>query len=178
MAVHLTLLPRVFRLASLVLCFMNICVGAHLTPTAKVDSARNHVRFIAAKTESSGSVDAASSAFKWNVSDRGLPLLGLPNTRLTPGLDQSLSYPLGQFSFPIFKALNYDEEHARYLLPSLSTESKGVHFIEFAPGERKNTFTSIDGANLTLIDNDSMKVVRTSDGTKYIFVRYPDGEFS
>src|SRR5438105_1398820 len=33
------------------------------------------------------------------------------------------------------------------------------------------------GATLHLVDNDSMKVVRTSDGTKYIFVRYPDGEF-
>ena len=177
MAVHLTLLPRAFRLASLVLCFMNICVGATLTSTAKVDTARNHVRFIAAKTESSGSVDAASPAFKWNVSDKGLPLLGLPNTHLTSGLDQSLSYPLAQFSFPIFQALNYDDEHARYLLPALSKESKGVHFIEFVPSGTKNTYTSVDGANIQLVDNDNMKVVRTSDGTRYVFVRYPNGEF-
>jgi len=156
---------------------MNAAWGATLASRAKVDAGRARIRFVEGKAASTGSVDAARSAFKWNVSDRGLPLLVLPNTRLTPGLDQSLTYPLGQFSFPIFQALNYDEEHARYLLPSLSTESKGVHFIEFAPGERKNTYTSIDGANLTLIDNDSMKVVRTSDGTRYVFVRYPDGEF-
>src|SRR5258708_33651178 len=177
MAVHLTLLPRAFRLASLVLCFMNICVGAALTSTAKVDTARNHVRFIAAITESNGSVDAASSAFKWNVSDKGLPLLGLPNTHLTSGLDQSLSYPLAQFSFPIFLALNYDDEHARYLLPALSKESKGVHFIEFVPSGTKNTYTSVDGANIQLVDNDNMKVVRIADGTRYVCVRYPDGEF-
>ena len=62
-------------------------------------------------------------------------------------------------------------------MPSLSTESKGVHFIEFALSESKNTYTSIDGAGIKLVDDDSMKVVRTSDGTKYIFVRYSDGEF-
>ena len=163
-----SLLPKAFRLAFLILSVMNAATGATLASRAKVDAGRARTRFVEVKAASTGLADAAGSAFKWNVSDKGLPLLGLPNTRLTPGLDQSLSYPLGQFSFPIFQALNYDEEHARYLLPSLSTESKGVHFIEFAPGERKNTFTSIDGANLTLIDNDSMKVVRTNDGARYI----------
>ena len=154
-----------------------MATGATLISRTKVDAGRARIRFVDLKTADTGSVESAGTSFKWNVSDRGLPLLGLPNTHLTPGLDQSLSYPLGQFSFPIFQALNYDDEHGRYLLPSLSKESKGVHFIEFAPGERKNTYTSIDGANLKLIDNDSMKVVRTSDGTRYIFVRYPDGEF-
>src|SRR3977135_503305 len=176
MAVHRILLPRAFRLAALVLCFMNMCVGATLTSTAKVDTGRNRVRFITAKTESAGSADAANLAFKWNVSDKGLPLLGLPNT-LKSGLDQSLSYPLAQFSFPIFQALNYDDEHARYLLPAFSKESRGIHFIEFVPSGTKNTYTSVDGANIQLIDNDNMKVVRTGDGTRYIFVRYPDGEF-
>ena len=172
-----SLLPRAFRLAFLILSVMNAATGATFTSRTKVDAGRARIRFVEVKAASTGLVNAAGSAFKWNVSDRGLPLLGLPNTRLTPGLDQSLSYPLGQFSFPIFQALNYDEEHARYLLPSISTESKGVHFIEFAPVDSKHTYTSIDHSNLTLIDNDSMKVVRTNDGARYIFVRYPDGEF-
>jgi hypothetical protein len=154
-----------------------MATGATLISKIKVDGGRARIRFIELKPATAGSVEPAAASFTWNVSDRGLPLLGLPNTHITPGLDQSLSYPLGQFSFPIFQALNYDDEHGRYLLPSLSRESKGVHFIEFAPGETKNTYTSIDGANLKLIDNDSMKVVGTSDGTRYIFVRYPDGEF-
>ncbi|HMG76615.1 MAG TPA: hypothetical protein VK582_24275 [Pyrinomonadaceae bacterium] len=172
-----SILFRAFRLTSLILCIMHAAWGAILISRTKIDADRARIRFVDLKPADTGSVESAGASFKWNVSDRGLPLLGLPNTHITPGLDQSLGYPLGQFSFPIFQALNYDDEHGRYLLPSLSTESKGVHFIEFAPGERKNTYTSIDGANLTLIDNDSMKVVRTSDGTKYIFVRYPDGEF-
>jgi len=156
---------------------MNAAWGATLISRTKVDAGRARIKFVDLKAADTGSLEPAGISFKWNVGDRALPLLDLPNTHIKPGLDQSLSYPLGQFSFPIFQALNYDDEHGRYLLPSLSTESKGIHFIEFAHVESKNTFTSIDGANLTLIDNDSMKVVRTSDGTKYIFVRYPDGEF-
>jgi hypothetical protein len=170
-------LTRAFRLASFIVCVVNIVTGATNVPGAKVDGGRARAKFVAVKTGTSAPVDAAGDVYKWNVGDKGLPLLALPNSHLKPGLDQSLSYPLDQFSFPVFQALSYDDERARYLLPSLSRESKGVHFIEFTPGEIKNTYTSIDGANIKLIDNDNMKVVRTSDGTKYIFVRYPDGEF-
>jgi len=154
-----------------------LATGTTLASKTKVEARRARVRFVELKAASTGSVESAGTSFKWNVGDRALPLLGLPNTSIKPGLDQSLTYPLGQFSFPIFQALDYDDERGRYLLPSLSTESKGVHFIEFAPGEKKNTFISSDGANLKLIDNDSIKAVQTSDGTRYIFVRYPDGEF-
>jgi hypothetical protein len=171
------LIPRALCLATLIVCVMNAAAGATLISKATVDGGRTRVRFVAVKPAGTGTVESASPAYKWNVGDRGLPLLGLPNTRLTAGLDQSLTYPLDQFNFPLFQALTYDDQHARYLLPSLSMESKGVHFIEFAPSEGKNTYTSIDGANIKLIDNDNMKTVRTGDGTRYIFVRYPDGEF-
>jgi hypothetical protein len=134
-----------------------------------------------ASRNSSGDISAEVAApvtvFKWNLEDKELPLLSLPGDRLVPGFDQSLSYPLDQFSFPIFQALNYDDEHGRYLLPSISSKSVDVHFIEFEPTEIKNTFMSTDGTNIKLIDNDNLKTFRTSDGTKYVFVRYPDGEF-
>jgi hypothetical protein len=177
MRAHRTLLSQAFRLASLLLCLVNIGAGATLTSRVNVDTGRNRVRFVGSRTVSTGSVEAPGPGFKWNVSDKALPLLGLPDIHLTAGLDQTLSYPLAEFSFPIFQALNYDDEHARYLLPSLSKESKAVHFIEFTPSEIKRTYTSIDGTNIQLIDNDNMKVVRTADGTRYVFVRYPDGEF-
>ena len=172
-----TLLPRAFCLASLIVCLMNAATGATLAAKARVDGDRNRVRFVDVKSTGTGPVEPATLAYKWNVNDRGLPLLGLPSIRLQTGLDQSLTYPLDQSSFPLFQALTYDDEHGRYLLPSLSRESKGIHFIEFSPSESKNTYTSVDGANLKLIDNDNMKTVRTGDGTKYTFVRYPDGEF-
>jgi len=171
------LISRTFCLASLTLCVVGAGSAVTITRKEKVDTRRARVRFVSSTSAGTGRVEAASVSFKWNLTQAGLPLLGLPNAHLTAGLDQSLSYPLGQFSFPIFQTLRYDDEHSRYFLPSLSSAGTDVHFIEFAPGDARNTFNSTDGANLKLIDNDSMKVVRTSDGTKYIFVRYPDGEF-
>lgn len=169
---------RTLRLAATILCIVNMVAGATLISRANIDTGRNRARFVTGKAPSTTPVEAAVvAAYQWNVSDKGLPLLGLANNQLKPGIDQSLSYPLNQFRFPIFQALSYDDERSRYLLPSLSAETKGVHFIEFAPGEKKNTYISIDGQGLKLIDNDSMKVVATPNGAKYIFVRYPDGEF-
>ncbi len=176
MRAHRTLLSQAFRLAALLLCVVNIAASATLTSMVKVDTGRDRVRFVDLATVSTGP-EASAPGFRWNVSNKALPLLGIPNSHLTPGLDQTLSYPLANFNFPIFQALNYDDEHARYLLPSLSKETKGVHFIEFMPNESKHTYTSIDGTNIQLIDNDNMKVVRIADGTRYVFVRYPDGEF-
>jgi hypothetical protein len=151
----------------------NVTPSTTLTSRGKEDGGRVRVRFVATKAPGA----AANSAFQWNVVDRGLPLLRLPNSRLSADIDQFLSYPLAQFNFPIFQILSYDEEHGRYLLPSRSGETNGVHFIEFAADENKHTYTSTDGAGIKLIDNDNMKVVRTSAGTRYIFIRYPDGEF-
>lgn len=131
----------------------------------------------AGASESFDSATAETSEYKWNVDDKRSPLLGLPDANLKPGLDRSITYPGAQFNFPIFQSLSYDEENGRYLLPSISRESKGVHFIAFEPTESKHTYVSTDGTNLKLIDNDSLKTVRTSEGTRYIFVRYPDGEF-
>jgi hypothetical protein len=172
-----SLLPRVFVLAGTLLCVVNIVTAATLISRTKIDTGRDRARFVTRKSSGTTPVAADGRTYQWNVSDKGLPLLGLNNNQLQAGIDQSLSYPLDQFRFPIFQALSYDDERARFLLPSLSMESKGVHFIEFAPAEKKNTYTSTDGTNIKLIDNDNMKVVATPDGARYVFVRYPDGEF-
>src|ERR1700674_3023686 len=131
----------------------------------------------AGASESYGSAASERTEYTWNVDDQRSPLLGLPDANLKPGLDRSITYPVAKFNFPIFQSLSYDEENGRYLLPSISKESKGVHFIALEPTESKNTYASTDGTNLKLIDNDSQKTVRAADGTRYIFVRYPDGEF-
>ena len=171
------LLNKAFRLVSALVFVANIASGATLVSRIKTDAGRTRAKFVNSKSASATAVDAGSPAFQWNVSDKELPLLGLTNNQLKPGIDQSLSYPLDQFRFPIFQALSYDDERARFLLPSFSPESKGIHFIEFAPAEKKNNYTSTDGTNIKLTDNDGMKLVVTPDGTRYIFVRYPDGEF-
>src|SRR5258708_7601161 len=131
----------------------------------------------AGATESYDSATSETIEYTCNVDDKRSPLLGLPDANLKPGLDRSITYRMAQFNFPIFQSLNYDEESGRYLLPSISRESKGVHFIALEPTASKNTYASTDGSNLKLIDNDSLKTVRAGDGTRYIFVRYPDAEF-
>ena len=46
----------------------------------------------APKAESSASAGEAT-AYKWNVAEKGLPLLDLNRDRLQPGFAQSLTYP-------------------------------------------------------------------------------------
>lgn len=174
----LRLVAVAFRLTSFMAC-VSIAVGATLPLASRVDRQPNGRQFILNTRPNGDSTESPNAAnlFKWNVDNTHLPLLNLPGDRLQPGFDQSISFPLGQFSFPIFQALSYDDEHERYLLPTMARADNGIHFIEFEPGEIKNTFTSTDGSNLKLIDNDNMKTVRVADGARYTFVRYPDGEF-
>ena len=123
----------------------------------------------------SSEVAAPAPAFKWNVSAKELPLWGLNESNLAIGFEQSLGFSAAQFDFLIFKALTFDEEHGSYLLPTISRHSRSHSFIEFVPGNSPNLYSSADGVELQ--DRGTLKVVKTTDGTKYLFVRYPDDEF-
>ena len=177
MLFRLHLIAPAFRLLSVVACIVNLAAGTPLHSAARTNGDRAAVESGKSANEKLPEADSRPAIYKWNIADKQMPLLGLPDAHLSPGLDQSLTYPLDQFSFPIFQALGYDDEQGKYLLPSISSETKGVHFIEFASTEIKDTYISTDGTNIKLIDNDNLKTVRTSNGTKYMFVRYPDGEF-
>jgi hypothetical protein len=170
------LIPFAVRLISLIVFLVNFAAGA--VPKSPAGTKPPLMRFAsvpdARTAEFSNSEDTLS--YKWNVDERQLPLLALPE-HLAAGLERSLTYPLDQFRLPIFQALNYDDEHGKYLLPLISQANTGIHFVEFQPSATRNTFTSVDGPNIQLVDIDTLKTFRTSDGTKYIFVRYPDGEF-
>jgi hypothetical protein len=119
----------------------------------------------------------ARLAYRWNIDDQQAPLLGFAEERIRKLFDHTLTYSSEGFDFPIFKALNFDEREGKYLLPTISRETGSLHFIEFAPSGSPNTYASADGTNMQLIDQDTMKTFRTVNGAKYVFVRYPDGEF-
>jgi hypothetical protein len=123
-------------------------------------------------TESTESKNVATT-FKWNVTEKNAPLLGLSQDRLQPGFEQSLSYHGAQFDFAIFKALTFDEECGAFLLPTIANNQ--LAFVELTPASAAHTYGSTTG--IELIDRDSMKTVRTSDGARYLFVHYPDDEF-
>src|SRR5687767_2679855 len=123
----------------------------------------------------SAEVEPVAPAYKWNVSAKELPLLGLNGTNVAIGFEQSLNFPYTTLFRSIFKALTFDEEHGTYLLPTTSKHSRGHRFIEFVPGSAANLYMSAEGVELQ--DRGTTKVLKTIDGTKYLFVRYPDNEF-
>ena len=50
--------------------------------------------FLAASSSERAASAGEAAAYKWNVSEPGLPLLGLNRDHLQPGFAQSLTYPL------------------------------------------------------------------------------------
>ena len=66
-----------------------------------------------------------------------------------------------------------DEERGAFLLPAIAQNH--VAFIELTPATSARSYSSTTG--IELLDRDSMKIVKTADGTKYLFIRYPDDEF-
>jgi putative intracellular protease/amidase len=119
--------------------------------------------------------DGTGPVYKWNLGENGLPLLGLAQERLRPGFDQLLMYRADQFEFPIFRSLVFDGEHNRYLMPASSSSSSSEISIEFTRTGAANTYTT--AAGVALIDKGGLKTIQTADGTKFLFVQYPDGEF-
>ena len=165
------------RLASVIIFAASFAIGATNPSDANPDRGASRARAVLAKSLAVEPAVSAQFNYKWNVDNRQFPLLSFFSEHLKPGLDQSLSYPMDQFRFLIFETLDYDDARARYFLPSISGDGKGVHLIEFEPTQTKNNFVSIDEKKLKLIDDGSQKTIRASDGTRYVFVRYPDGEF-
>lgn len=164
-----------FLLAALLVCSL-VGIAAEtsfaFSPTAPRGS--NQAPFETGKANADSETPVS---FQWNINDRELPLLTLDADRLQAGFDHSLTYPMDQFRFLIFQSLSHDDEHGRYLLPAIAGESNQVHFIEFeATGEGKQ-YVALDGSGLELLDQNSLKIIRTSDGVRMLFIQYPDGEF-
>ncbi|HKP39077.1 MAG TPA: hypothetical protein VJT71_19620 [Pyrinomonadaceae bacterium] len=119
----------------------------------------------------------ATIAYRWNLDDRQAPLLGFAAERIAESFEERLTYSAEGFHFLVFRTLNFDEREGKYLLPTISKESGGVHFIEFAPAGSPNKYATDADTGMQLIDQDNLKTVVTVNGTKYLFVQYPDGEF-
>jgi hypothetical protein len=123
--------------------------------------------------DSTGHLDVATS-YEWNIGNKELPLIGLSAPRLNVGFDHLLAYPAGQFDLAISRSLTFDEEHAKYLLPAL-TKEKNLTFIELTETGQAHTFMSFEGVQL--VEKSGMRTVKTTDGTSYVFIQYPDGEY-
>jgi hypothetical protein len=169
--------PRSFRLHFLLflVCVISLALGvheAHANSGPELRPAR-----LSATASSAEFADASAAGDEWSVDDRQVPLLRVRGDHLTPGLDQSLSYPLGPFRILIAQMLSCDDHHARCLLSARSRDGNGIHFVEFRASGTRNVYISIDGTELRLSDENNQKTITGKDGRKFIFVCYPDGEF-
>jgi hypothetical protein len=78
-----------------------------------------------------------------------------------------------QFDFPIFKSLEFDREHDTYFMPAVSRRDRKLILIDFTRAGKTNTYLSREG--LALIDQGNLKTIRAGNGTRFLFLQYPDG---
>jgi hypothetical protein len=166
----LALIPFAFRICTVLALVVKLTTATPTVSTATSDNGKPNNPAVAKPA----TVPDVNS-YQWNLAEKEMPLLGLPDERLKVGFDQVLTYQFDQLRFPIFQALAYDEERGHFVLPAFTTDGTS-HAVEFQLTEGKN-YSAIEAANVRLVDNDGTKTIRTSDGARYVFVRYPDGEF-
>ena len=157
------------------------CAGLMMSPVTmcatpgRAAAAKDRASFDAGAIDVNSNESEKAAKYQWNIREKDAPLLGLNQERLKAGFDQALIYPGAEFDFPIFRSLGFDDAEGKYLLPAISKSNKNFGFIELARTNLPNTYRSIEGVEL--IDRDGLKIVKIADGTRYLFVQYPDGEF-
>lgn len=121
------------------------------------------------------SANESISTYPWNLGDEGLPLVSLPD-HLKGNLDLSLTYSMGQFQFPLFQSLYFNERVGKYILMVLPNGGHGAQFIDLEPVAGLSQFEARDKSGLQLADKGNLKLLSTSEGTVYTFAPFPDGE--
>ena len=144
-----------------------------VTP-GRIAAAKNITPLVEPSKSGASASAGEATAYKWNVAEKGLPLLGLGHERLQTGFDQSLTYPANKFDFPIFKSLEFDEESGKYFMPAISRRDGNLISIEFSRTGKTNIYSSREG--LELVDQGNQKTIRAADGTRFLFLQYPDGD--
>jgi hypothetical protein len=160
----LALIPYAFRICTVIAIVVKLTMAS--PPISNNDNSSSAPKPSAADVLS----------YQWNLSEKEMPLLGFQGERLKAGFDHALTFRFDQLRFPILQPLTYDEERGRFVLPALTTDGTD-HFIEFQSTKIKNSYSATEATDVRLVDYDSSKTIQTSDGARYIFVRYPDGEF-
>ena len=60
-----------------------------------------------------------------------------------------------------------------YFMPAVSRRDRKLIFIDFTRSGKTNTYLSREG--LELIDQGNLKIIRAGNGTRFLFLQYPDG---
>lgn len=112
--------------------------------------------------------------YDWNLNEGQHPLLSLPD-QINPGTALSLAYPMGQFRFPLFQTLHFDDRSGKYILQLLTKVSGRQRTIELKQTGAPGSYASADGSDVHLRDNRDVRTIQASDATEYTFVRFTDG---
>ncbi|MGH9873262.1 MAG: hypothetical protein ACRD9S_12475 [Pyrinomonadaceae bacterium] len=123
------------------------------------------------------------STYRWNLNDDAMPLVSLPD-RIGGGLDQSLTYSMDQFEFPLFQSLYYNQRASKYLLMLIRKEelvsqalvNRHAEIIELAPAGDRGQFAASGKLSLRLENKGGARVLSTGDGTVFTFAVLADGE--
>src|SRR5260370_5673342 len=158
------------------------CVGRTLVMSAAVWLALCSASGAGLGNEWFGSHQAVQTRYRWNTDEKDLPLLEMDGDgRLEEAEVAGFGYPMDGLSVQILAGLRYDEARKVYELPlaagSIDGADREETNIVFEATEKGSSYRASGQPNLDLLDNDSMKTIRTRGGSKYQFVRYPDGKF-
>jgi hypothetical protein len=128
-----------------------------------------------------GSRPAVQMRYRWNTDEKDLPLLEMNGDgRLEETEVAGFGYPMDGLNVQILAGLRYDESRKVYELPLAAGSIDGARektSIVFEATENGSRYRASGQPNLELVDNDSMKMIRANGGSRYQFVRYPDGKF-
>ena len=104
------------------------------------------------------SENGSISTYQWNLNDEGLPLISLPDP-LREGLDLSLTYSMGQFQFPLFQSLYFNERVGKYILMVIPKQGRRAQFIDLDPGQVRGQFEARGQSRLFLKEKGIFKLL-------------------
>jgi hypothetical protein len=163
---------RFFSISALVA----VLIMGSLELSALIPGANPTLARAASLTES-GELSASESIsiYRWNLGDDALPLVSLPN-HIQGNLDLSLTYAMGDFQFPLFQSLYFNQRAGKYILMVIPNRGRQAQFIDLDSIEGRGQFAAKDDSGLRLDDKGKLKLLSTSDGTVYTFAPFEDGE--
>src|SRR6185436_19577877 len=112
---------------------------------------------IAATGLTESEVFAANSIaiYPWNLGNDDLPLISLPD-HLQGSLDLSLTYSMGQFQFPLFESLYFNQQIGKYILMVIPNGGGRAQFIDLKPVAGWTEFAATDNSGLRLADKGKL----------------------
>jgi hypothetical protein len=121
------------------------------------------------------SANESIATYPWNLDDEGLPLVSLPD-HIKGNLDLSLAYSMGQFQFPLFQSLYFNQQIGKYIVMVIPNGGRRAQFLDLEPEAGWKQFEATDNSGLRLADKGNLKLLSTNEGTVYTFLTFADGE--